>query len=223
VLPRLSAAIEPMIANGMVWRMQLDTYEREVERYGGDAGITLSEQLFAADSEAVLAIVETTPGDDGAQARWRLAVRGLDTMFADLGLSLADRLALMTRARDGFGAEFGLDTAFQRRLGDKYRAVKNELTELLAAAPDDPEHPLAPGFEALAKRSAKLAPIAAALRAAPLTMSISDLAGSYAHMHVNRMLASAQRRQELVIYDLLRRHYDGILAREKAAAKAKNS
>jgi hypothetical protein len=38
-------------------------------------------------------------------------------------------------------------------------------------------------------------------------------------MHVNRMLAAAQRRQELVLYDMLRRHYDGVVARERAAAK----
>ena len=38
------------------WQVQLDTYEREVERYGGPEGIELAEQLFHADSEAVLAI-----------------------------------------------------------------------------------------------------------------------------------------------------------------------
>jgi hypothetical protein len=36
-------------------------------------------------------------------------------------------------------------------------------------------------------------------------------------MHVNRMLVAAARRQELVLYDLLRRHYEGLRARDKAA------
>jgi thiopeptide-type bacteriocin biosynthesis protein len=219
VLPRLAARLEPAMARGLVWRFQLDTYEREVERYGGDHGIELSEALFAADSEAVLAIVEATPGDDGAAARWRLAARGLDTLLGDLGMTIPERLALMTSVRDSFGAEVGMEVTFQRRLGDKFRAHRAELAALLAAPADDAEHPLSPGLIALARRSERLVPIVTALRGAALTTSWAGLASSYAHMHVNRMLANAQRRQELVLYDLLRRHYDGVLARQKANAR----
>ncbi len=205
LLPALHACVEPAIARGLVWRMQLDTYEREVERYGGDQGIELGEALFAADSEAVLAIVDDTAGDRGAQARWRLAACGLDLLMADLGLDLPARLALTTSLRDSFGAEMGMDTAFQRRLGDKFRTVRVELAAMIAGEP----HP------AFVERSHKLAPIAAALRTAPLERTRMDLVGSYLHMHVNRMLASLQRRQELVLYDFLRRHYDGVRARAR--------
>ncbi|MDP8931941.1 MAG: lantibiotic dehydratase, partial [Actinomycetota bacterium] len=59
VLPRLHAAAAPLLESGQIWRVQLDTYEREVERYGGDRGIELAEQVFQADSDAVLAILRT--------------------------------------------------------------------------------------------------------------------------------------------------------------------
>ncbi|MGH3994155.1 MAG: thiopeptide-type bacteriocin biosynthesis protein, partial [Pseudonocardiaceae bacterium] len=65
VLPALEAAIEPFCRDGSVWKLQLDTYEREIERYGGNEGIVLSERLFHADSEAALSIVETLSGDAG--------------------------------------------------------------------------------------------------------------------------------------------------------------
>jgi thiopeptide-type bacteriocin biosynthesis protein len=227
LLPRLSEKLQPAIDAGLLWRIQLDTYEREVERYGGDHGIELAEALFDADSAAVLAIVDSCRGDEGAAARWRLALRGIDQLLADLGLTVADRHKLMTGARDGFGAEVGMDTEFQRRLGDKFRTHRNEIADLLAAPADDESHPFSPGLAAFAERSRQLAPVAAALRDAAaadkLTSSIPDLAGSYVHMHVNRMLSAAQRRQELVLYDLLRRHYDGVVAREKAAAKKLNA
>jgi thiopeptide-type bacteriocin biosynthesis protein len=45
-----------MVRSGLLSRFQLDTYEREVERYGGAAGITPAEKLFHADSEAALAV-----------------------------------------------------------------------------------------------------------------------------------------------------------------------
>jgi hypothetical protein len=57
VWPALRAAVVPLLDNGRVWRMQLDTYEREVERYGGAEGIELAERLFQADSEAMLQMV----------------------------------------------------------------------------------------------------------------------------------------------------------------------
>ena len=57
-LPMLHAASRRRCSTtGQLWRVQLDTYEREVERYGGEAGIGLAERVFHADSDAVLAIV----------------------------------------------------------------------------------------------------------------------------------------------------------------------
>jgi hypothetical protein len=62
-----------------------------------------------------------------------------------------------------------------------------------------------------------LAPAAQELRAAAgagrLSAGIPELAMSLAHMHVNRMLRSAQRAQELVLYELLGRAYSSQAAR----------
>lgn len=52
-----------------------------------------------------------------------------------------------------------------------------------------------------------------------LTQSTDGLVHSYVHMHVNRMIRSSQRAQELVLYDLLRRLYDGQAARSKQQIK----
>jgi lantibiotic biosynthesis protein len=40
-----------------------------------------------------------------------------------------------------------------------------------------------------------------------LSVTMTDVVMSYAHMHVNRLLRSAQRAQELVLYELLDRFY----------------
>jgi hypothetical protein len=44
-------------------------------------------------------------------------------------------------------------------------------------------------------------------------VGLTDVAMSYAHMHVNRLLRSAQRAQELVVYELLDRVYSSRAAR----------
>jgi thiopeptide-type bacteriocin biosynthesis protein len=210
VLPGLEAAATPLLETGQLWRMQQDTYEREVERYGGDRGIELAEQLFAADSEAVLTILGSLSGDAGLDLRWRLAMAGIDLLFEDLGLTLEEKRSVARRARESFGREFGIDGNFRGRVSQRYRAERARLEALLDPG-QAPPAPLAAGLEALRRRSLQLAPVTAELRrlsqAGRLSATLADLARSFAHMHVNRLLRSAQRAQELVLYELLDRAY----------------
>jgi thiopeptide-type bacteriocin biosynthesis protein len=210
VLPGLEAAAAPLLETGQLWRMQLDTYEREVERYGGDRGIELAEQLFAADSEAVLTILGSLSGDAGLDLRWRLAMAGIDLLFEDLGLTLEEKRSVARRARENFGREFAVDGNFRGRVSERYRAERARLEALLDLG-QAPPAPLAAGLEALRRRSLQLAPVTAELRqlsqAGRLSATLADIARSFAHMHVNRLLRSAHRAQELVLYELLDRAY----------------
>ena len=46
-----------------------------------------------------------------------------------------------------------------------------------------------------------------------LSVPLAELAVSYLHMHANRLLRSAHRAQELVLYDFLGRLYESQAAR----------
>src|SRR5581483_5860909 len=222
-LPLLTRVTAPLLDTGELWRVQLDTYEREVERYGGETGIRLAERVFHADSDAVLAIVGELTGDAGADLRWRVALRGVDLLFDDLGLTLEQKRDIALRAQRGYGHEFGVDGAFAREVGRRYRRERAAVEALLDPALLDPgrEPPagLAGRLRALRRRSAALAlparELRAAARAGRLTADLPELALSLAHMHVNRMLRSAQRAQELVIYELLGRAYSSRAARSQ--------
>ncbi|WP_448620841.1 lantibiotic dehydratase [Geodermatophilus sp. URMC 65] len=219
VLPRLEAAAAASVDAGQVWRVQFDTYEREVERYGGDRGIELAEQVFHADSDAVLAVLRSLSGEEGLDLRWRLALPGIDLLFEALGLDLEERRSVARAAREGYGREFGVDGAFRGAVGRRYRAERMNLEALLDLRQDPPAR-LAPGLEALRRRSSRLAPVGAELqelaRRGHLPVPLTDLAMSYAHMHVNRLLRSAQRAQELVLYELLDRAYSSLAGRRPA-------
>ncbi|HET8772907.1 MAG TPA: lantibiotic dehydratase [Thermoanaerobaculia bacterium] len=216
VAPALEEAIAPLLADGRLWRMQLDTYDRETERYGGPAGIGLCERLFHADSEAVLSVMDMLEGDEGAEARWRLAACGIDLLLADLGIDAAGKRAILGQVRDGFFHEFGGGKPLRVQLDGKQRAQRRALEALLDAAPGA-TGVLAAGLALLKRRSERNAPIAAELRrleaAGRLTMPVAQLAPSLIHMQVNRMIRSAQRAHELVLYDLLGAIYDSRAAR----------
>lgn len=218
LLPALREAAAPLQADGTVWKLQLDTYEREVERYGGPAGMPLAERLFAADSEAVLEILALLAGDAGAEVRWQLALLGAERLLHDLGLNAEARLGVFRRLRDGMAAETGGGKPLRLSLDRKLRGEHERLERLLA--PEGGGEALEAGREIFRRRSGRIAPIAAGLAAlearGELGAPLAALAASFVHLHVNRVIRAAARPHELVIYDFLTRIYESKRARGEA-------
>jgi class I lanthipeptide synthase len=208
LLPALQAAVAPLLDDGRAWRLQLDTYEREVERYGGPESIALAEDLFHADSDAVVELLDLLEGDAGADARWRLALAGVDRLLSDLGLDAAAKLAVVERLRRVFWREIKGDKPLRIQLDRKLRAERGALELLLAG---DPAAPLAPALVPFDRRAGRLGPIAAELARLEadgrLTTTVADMAASFAHMHVNRLIRSSARTHEMVLYDFLHHIY----------------
>ncbi|MBI2901012.1 MAG: lantibiotic dehydratase [Planctomycetes bacterium] len=208
VLPALHRLAAPLVADGRISRVQLDTYEREVERYGGPDGVAAAERLFWIDSEAAAAIVGLLPGDEGLDARWRLALLGMDLLLDDLGLASDEKLAALERIRDSYRAEFRSRGILDGQIGQKFRHEKTAVEALLDPSKQG-THPLARAIRHLRARSERLTPVVAELRdleaRGRLAVPMRELAASLLHMHSNRMLRSAARAQELVLVDFLAR------------------
>ena len=216
VLPALRVALEPLLEDGRAWRLQLDTYQQEVERYGGPEGVVLTERIFHADSEAVLALLPLLAEDVQGELRWRLACAGMHLLLTDLGFDLSTRRAILRTAQKAFATEFGADGKLRYQLGIRFRSERKSLESLLKlTAATEPW--LASGLEILRRRSERLAPLMAKLRdcvpSGRLLVPLSELAHGYLHMHANRLFPSAQRAHELVLYDFLLKHYQSQAAR----------
>jgi thiopeptide-type bacteriocin biosynthesis protein len=223
VLPALARAIEAEIQTGRAWKFQLDTYEREVARYGGPRAVELAEELFHVDSAAAVSILRAAPGDSGMDARWRLALAGVDRLFDDFALDLEAKRRLARRQRDAYALEFGAGTHLKKGIGTRFRESKDDLAALLRRdASGDPV--VAEGLRVLDARSRSSEPVISRLReldsAGDLSVPIDELAATFAHIWVNRVLRSAHRAQEYVIYDLLDRLY---LAQRAVGAQAPKS
>jgi thiopeptide-type bacteriocin biosynthesis protein len=217
LLPLLQHALAGPLKEGSVNRFMLDTYQPEIERYGGPVGLDLSECIFQADSEAIVELLTFLEGDDGAEARWQLALLGADRLIDDFGFSSAEKRALVARRRRDYGQEFRADvTGLKRGLGDRYRQERRTLEDVWSAD-GNAEHDLALGLTIWRARSEKLAPIATSLREADargdLTASLSSLLDSHLHMSVNRLFRSQGREHELVLFDFLDRHYRSVDSR----------
>ena len=222
--PELNATLLPLLhrmaplqSAGWIWKLQTDTYQRELERYGGEPGILLAEELFTHDSRAVLELMNAYPGDDGAQWRWRMGLKAVDALLDDLGFDLAAKARIIQDARAGLGREFRSNEGLDVQLGAKFRPQRKELEAFLFQA--QAENAAQPGLAILAARSRNWARCLEALGKSELDGSLlrprSELATSYTHMHLNRLLPAAQRAQEFVLYDFLDRLYQSRLARRR--------
>src|SRR5690606_11193613 len=169
-----------------------------------------------------VAIHELLGGDEGQDAAWRLTLVGIDQLLADLGLDPAARLDVARSARASLKKEHRAGVPTERALGALYRREGRALAPLFDPAHQE-QSELWPGFEILRRRSAAIAPVVAALReaetAGQLTRTVRDMAWDYCHMFANRMLRSAARAQEMVLYDLLARLHESRAARRRAAER----
>jgi thiopeptide-type bacteriocin biosynthesis protein len=208
----LRDSLDPLVARlldaGLVHDAQLGTYRREVERYGGPEGIDVAEQLFHADSDAVLDLIEGfEPGAPALDARWRIGLLGAERLLEDLGLDGPARAALSRRMRDSLEREFRAGASFRTAVAARVRAEARALEHLLDASADG-DHPLAPGVRILDERSARIAPLGRALRQRRLTMPVEELAVAFVHMWLNRLHRSENRLHEYVTYALLTRVHE---------------
>jgi thiopeptide-type bacteriocin biosynthesis protein len=223
LVPALHALVDRFLHDGTVWRVQLDTYERETERYGGAEGVVLSERLFLEDSESVLELVEQLPGDGGVRARGSLALAGIHRLFESFGLELPARRLVLGGLRDGMARDINADKLLHVKLGAKFRANRRDFERIIDGGAGEDEE-LRRGVDILTERSERMAPVVAELtalsKAGRLTAGLPTLVASYIHMFVNRLLRSQHRRQEYVLYDFLNRIYDSRQARLVPASQA---
>jgi len=216
VLPALRAAAAAAFAGGRIARLQLDTYEREVDRHGGPNSIELAEQIFHADSAAALAWITDHAVAVDESARWHLALRGLDQLIDDLGLSRVDKHRLAASVRDDLQRRLRVDSAVLRAIGDRFRVERASLERLLDRT-GDTTHPLAAALAVCARRSATLRPVVDELRrreaAGQLTRSIAEHARSQVHLSINRLARTHPLEHELVLCSFLARLHRGRLVR----------
>jgi thiopeptide-type bacteriocin biosynthesis protein len=200
LLPLLHRHLEPNRAAGLLWKWQVDTFEPEFERYGGSAGFALAEAWFWADSEQTLTrLVNGLAPEE----RWRAGLRAVDAIWAALGLDARARKELAQATRDSFRKEFGDAGPLSAQMGATFRNLRKELE---TGFPLSLGSPCAPELGGLSR-------LRAAFDQGLLQEDLDRLAGSLAHMHLNRLLRTNHRENEWVLMEFLTRLYDSHLAR----------
>ena len=212
IIDTINSALAGYEGPGLIEKVQYDTYERELARYGHEK-IALSETLFFHDSEAIVHFLGLLEGEESETLRWLMALRNIDMLLSDFGFPLEKKHELLQLLKNDFIKEFNVDKPGLSQLDQLYRTESKRIQRFLDERYDDDNGimPLVSVFRERSERNKSIIEKLLKNDAAQRSINLLYLADSHVHMTLNRMLVSDHRKQEMVLYYLLTRYYESRL------------
>ncbi|MES2107387.1 MAG: lantibiotic dehydratase [Bacteroidota bacterium] len=198
IIQAFNQSLTTALQNDLVNKIQMDTYQRELERYGPNF-IEQAELLFFYDSECLINVNAAIGAND--ELRWKIALANINSLLNDYRLNLHDKFNLMTNLSNGLKEEFKLNSRDLKLFSQKYRTNKPDINAIMAKTSQED------GIEALYSLFDKRSGLNAALIENEAENIPSDVIASLVHMSINRLFRSKQRMHEIIIYDFLSLYY----------------
>ncbi|ADB38161.1 lantibiotic dehydratase [Spirosoma linguale] len=200
--------LQVWINTGEIHRVQLDTYQRELERYGVER-IENTEWIFWTDSDAVLTIRQN---EDAEQALLGAALLGTDRYLTDFGLNLVDKSTFCLKGFQALFNQEGAQSSLKKQLANLYRQNQSILIKLMTKAESpsltDELHHLIFYNRSHRAKPFMLSPIFTNDQLQPYIASLI-------HLFINRLFDQHQRSYEVLVYHHLARFYKSQLAQNK--------
>jgi len=213
VINVFNKTIKPAFEGQLIWKIQTDTYNREMERYGTNT-IELAEKLFYYDSEMIASFISLLDGDNGEFYRWIFSIKAINQLLDDFNYSFDQKYILLENLKEGFGREFGMNRSLKLQLDKKFRKARPHINRLMKG--DEEFRPI---YDLVVIKSDNTKNITGQIlhlnNNNELERPLNDYLSSYIHMLCNRLFKSKQRLHELVIYDYMARYYKSEIAKAK--------
>ncbi|RPH33446.1 MAG: hypothetical protein EHM93_04890 [Bacteroidales bacterium] len=196
--------IHLFISSCNIWKVQLDTYNREIERYGEET-IDLVESVFEYDSEMVINILSLIEGDIDEISRWKYSISLIDTYLNLFELESLNKLKLVSELSESYKNEFNVDKQLNFQINNLYRKHKIEILNILDLSANN-------DFR-LTYTTRNISPIIKEINCLVQfnESDLNSLLKSIIHMSLNRLFRTKQRMYELVIYSFLEKSYKTFL------------
>ena len=211
----LQIAFQSYLDEDQIWKIQIDTYHRELERYGFE-NIELAESLFSIESNTVVDLLPVLESDD--KLRWQIVLLLIDHLLNSFNFSLELKNNFLLSLNEAFSKEFGMDKPLKVQLDRKFREERKRITEILEDK-DRTNEALLYCRKVIVKSNSELRGIAREILSKndlnQLNVSFTSLIRSYIHMLCNRYFITKPREHELVAYYLLSKYYQSSLAIQK--------
>ena len=213
VFLQIKNVVQSFEDEGILWKIQLDTYQRETERYGAEV-MEMTETIFFEDSKAVIGMIEQTWGEEREIIRWQWCLKLIDAYLSDFELTITDKKNLLEKMKISFANEFKIDKHLKMQLDQRFRNNRTFIEQILDKSFNQ-THDYASLFEFINTKSQNLRGIIRKVKELKSEIELTKYLSDTIHMTVNRTIGDNQRTHELVIYDFMFRYYQAEIARKK--------
>jgi lantibiotic biosynthesis protein len=202
----------------LIWKIQPDTYTRELERYGPTT-IEQCESLFFVDSMVMAQLFAVLQYGQNSRMTFLWGVKMTDDLLNAFQLTVEEKLALVDHVRKGYQREFNADKDTNDKINTKYNAMKGELQAILANEELDGKHKMK--YMLLQQKIALQTPVIAEILklkvSGELQVDFTGLLPSLIHMMLNRLISVKERMHEFLVYEFLVKQYRMVMFKEKKA------
>lgn len=202
VINTLYPIFDELIESDVIWKLQTDTYQREIERYG-EGTMMESESIFYYDSKMILDYVALKPYFEKDETQLLFSFLAIDNFLNSFSLDISDKLLVLDNLQESFKKEFNIDKQLKKEFDKSYRELSVEIESFLTNKVSDDYAEI---FDAIYKKQCKVNLLVSSIKS-NIQIQLNSFLISHIHMMINRQYASKQRTYECVIYDHLYRYY----------------
>lgn len=198
LIPKIKNTLKKYIKHKLVHKMQIDTYQRELNRYSL-IPYDKTESIFHADSIAILKTLQFLKKNDIESLTWIIAIKNIHSYLETFDFSPSEIYTFSESIKTAFFKEFNFKNKdFLKSMNIKLRGNIQLIDSVISETNPD--------FTTLYKiLNQRRSHIVSALHDKEKEKLRHDYGqcSSYIHMSLNRLFASDQRLKEAMIYDLL--------------------
>lgn len=210
ILINVYSVLEIPLNSGELLNLQIDTYKREIERYG-ERTIELTERFFCYDSVSMLYILKYIVDNDDVIVRdniiWKVSLKLIDDILSVFSYSIEKKVDFMCELSRMFKMEFGFDgdSRYERQLNDKYRQLRSDAEKVINNGID-----IAELDNVISVRKEQIGRCADVIKQ-HFSGDLNSYVRSLIHMTMNRIFRTKNRKNELVAYHIMCKCYKTML------------
>ncbi|HAS41965.1 MAG TPA: hypothetical protein DCS93_15900 [Microscillaceae bacterium] len=217
VIQQLYATLGVYLEEDLIWKIQIDTYDREIERYGANT-MALAETLFYHESSMIVQFLEYLEALQDEELRWLFAIKATDALLDGFRLDLPQKKTLMENLSFSYGQEFNMAKPLKRQLDKQYRESRKKIEDFMEFVPEqNPDFQFI--IDLLNQRQEDSKPLIEQIlmhhQEGTLQKDLGNLLSSFIHMLMNRLFKSKNRLNEMVCYNFLARYYKTVYAKQQ--------
>ena len=208
VMQYFEKCIRSGFEKGSISNLLLDTYKREIERYGAYT-IEYAERIFETSSDLVVNFLRKNSKAQLGHSELHLALLTANIILEIFLKSSAEYINLLNLIHENMRHEFEDSKSVKIQLDNKYREYSAFINNMDA----DKNNIITIAGKKEFKSYVKALNLLKAKTDNFSSDKLNKLVGDLLHMHLNRFFTENHRKQEFIIYYLLCKHHLSLKAR----------